>query len=135
MIVLYMFNNYSVTLALIVCTIYSRKEMDGRRTSSFPDLTATPGEMKHQGSTRLHASALDLHRVPAHGDDGVDEDEDDEPPDDSTVAAGTELLDYDSDNSIRPSVAGLEMPGTSTDTITTRIPEPMNIDISAEASQ
>jgi hypothetical protein len=116
--VTYMCKNYHVTLSLIVCTMYSRRRMDGRRTTSFPDLTATPKGKEQQGGIRLQASALDLLQDPARGNDSGEEDEDDEPPDDSSVAAGTKLLDYDSDqtsefcheNSSSQTATGTETP-------------------------
>jgi hypothetical protein len=134
---------YHVTLSIIVLAMYSRRRMDGRRTTSFPDLTATPKGKGQQSSCRLHASPLDLLHDPARGGDGGEEDEDDEPPDDISVAAGTELLDYDSDqnsdfcheNTSSRAATGTAPPAAADDTITFKVPEPMKVDVANNPTQ
>jgi hypothetical protein len=142
-IVIELYRIYHVTLSIIVLAMYSRRRMDGRRTTSFPDLTATPkGTGQHSGG-RLHALALDLLHDPDRMGDGGDEDEDDEPPDDISVAAGTVLLDYDSDqnsdfcheNTSSGAATGTATPAAADDTITFKAPEPMNVDVANNPTQ
>jgi hypothetical protein len=117
----------------IALTHFSEQDMEGRRTTSYPDLSSGSRSTGRDDRGGLHHSSLDLFTSPqpdrsiagTNKDSGDDESG---PPDDTDIAAGNVLLDYNSDTTGDAVHGSSTIEGLPAATINKTPQEPMNID-------